>query len=489
MATLRNIRDQVSQSTPDTGATASPGDVPVSGRTLEAADDMPPPLPPEIEIAPRTQTERLYDDMADVSLVLDERIQMLDEPTPNSGIDAKVVHSTDLGLVVESDAGLQYLPRQYFKDDVTYRKGASVHVRVSDVDGSLAGLMVDRIERPAPIQPAPILDKPMAELAGAGIKPVSDLAALRLRMERFEPAQLRSQDPAEQASAHDELQGINAAIAAAPPADIKAAAELFAARLAAALQPATRQVAADNEQAAPTQQHADTSGGSGMGGFNLTGKNLLLGGIASWAALAAGGGVGLAALAGGTFALGGGSAAMDAFKQARESLGQQMERRRLSSTDVLAKQVNSIAADIDRETAWLRGHGLEGIERAMKAQGATLGEVVRGMERGGPLEHLGLQFKGLMADPEFAARYGELDSKLDAFGIKAQRYAKAAHAANKDPEPLMDALTERVAKAVDGLPTEKGGRFGLVSEKISEIVDRIKAVVQQLMGRLAPGRG
>ena len=484
MANLRNIRDQVSPSTPNTGGDASPGDAPVFGRNLDDADDMPPPLPPEIEIAPRSETERLYDDMADASLVLDERIQMVDKP---ASLDGKVVHTTELGLVVKGEAGLQYVPRQYFQDAVAFRDGASVHVRVADIDGALAASIVDRIERPAATQSAAA-----SGIAGASVvKPVSDLAALRLRMEGFDPNELRSPDPAVSAAAQNELQGINAAIAAAPPADIKAAAELFAQRLAIVLQPAASQSAEQSEHApaAATQQHAGMGGGGGLGGFNLTGRNLLMGGIASWAALAAGGGVGLAALAGGTVAFGGGSAAVEAFKQARESWGQQIERRRLSSTDVLAKQVNSIAADIERETAWLRSHGLEGIERAMKAQGATLGEVVRGMERGGPLEHLGLQFKGLMADPEFAARYGELDRKLDAFGTKAQRYVKAAHAANQDPEPLMDALSERVAKAVDSVPTEKDGRFGLVSEKISEIVDRIKAVVQQLVGRLAPGRG
>ena len=468
VSTLRNIRDLASKSTPSSAAAASPGDAAEDGRNHDAADDIAPPLPPELPVVPRSQADRLFDDMASAGRLLNKDVQMVDGPM---AIEGSVAMGTPLGVVLRNDAGLYYVPRQYFEDVSALRPGASVvQVNVAANDtGSLTASVVDRIEKHA--KPREVAEPVSAE-------------ALRSRMEKFDPALLQSNDPAQRAAAKQELRAINEAMGSVNRADIETAARNFGQRLAAAVR--TNQNSPESPTN-PTQQHLASGGGGG--GFNLQGKNLLLGGLAGWGVLSAGGGLGLAAIAGGTLAMGGGSAALNAFKQARERLGEEIDRRRLSSTDVLAKQVNSIAADIERETAWLRGHGLESIERAMKAQGATLGEVARNMDRGGPLEHLGLQFKGLMADPAFAARYAALDSHLDRFGAKAERYVKAAQAAQQDPDPLIDALAERVAKAVDGVPSEKDGRFGLVSEKISEIVDRIKAVVQQLVGRLVPGRG
>lgn len=195
-----------------------------------------------------------------------------------------------------------------------------------------------------------------------------------------------------------------------------------------------------------------------------------------------------------TFLATGGSLAMEALRKSAKLAndgGHALAKTvRQSSFDIIGKQVNSLHADIVREAQWLRAHGLDGVIDEMKASGLSLRETVAGMDRGGPLEKVGLQFKGLMVDPEFRERYDMLQEKLDRFPGKAAQYVKGGAALGHDVEADTERLFDGLDKAVEGMPSQKkDGGFELMQDRLREMAEKIRELIHNLLGRLVPGKG
>ena len=189
----------------------------------------------------------------------------------------------------------------------------------------------------------------------------------------------------------------------------------------------------------------------------------------------------------------GGSLAMQALRKSAATgaaAGHRVaDAVRKSSFDIIGQQVNSLHADIVREAQWLRAHGMDGVVDEMKASGKPLSEAVAGLERGGPLEQVGLRFKGLMTDPEFKQRYEGLQGKLGKFGDKLRQYVKGGVALGHDMEGPAEEMVGGVTDATEGFPLQKkGGGFGLMSERMHEIIEKIREMIHNLMRRLAPGK-
>lgn len=198
-----------------------------------------------------------------------------------------------------------------------------------------------------------------------------------------------------------------------------------------------------------------------------------------------------------TFLAAGGSLAMEALRRSVAlansgvAAGQRVAHSmRQNSFDIIGRQVNSLHADIEREAQWLRSHGLEGVVDEMKASGHTLRDAVAGMERGGPLEKVGLQFKGLMVDPQFREHYEGLQQKLNRFDSKLTQYVQGGAVLGRDVDGDAAKLLDSLHTATEGFPTQKkDGSFALLSDRLREIAERIREVINDLFKRLAPGKG
>lgn len=451
MATLHTLRSKSPSVAPGAGAQE-----PAPGRNFDDAD-MPPPLPDDSEIvaeqAPSTppsepeaaiiepvgtgsdggkrqgvsseQAARIYADFEEMTL-RDEVDAPMDLVDRPQGFSGQVVVVSDVGVAVRNGDAISYVPLHLFGEPAPkFAAGQPVSLVLEDRDGRLQARALDRIGAAPPQQ------------------------------ERSKPK------PAAQASAG----------AASPEQDAEVA----------------RQLAENLNRSRPGP--APQRGASGPGSVldNPLVQRAALGSMAAGAVLAVGAGA-MPALAAGVLAAGGGSLALSSLKRASDGVQQVVSAGRAKASDVLAKQVNSLAADIERDTSWLRAHGMESIVTQMKDTGRSMREVLPQMQRGGPLESLGFQMKGMLADPEFAQRYAALESNLSRFGLKADRYAKTMVALGRDPEAFLEGQTERVGKAVEGMPVEKNGAFSALSDKVAEISESIKAVINKIMGRLSPGR-
>lgn len=466
MATLHNLRSKSPPVAPEVGAPPS-----ASGRNFDDAD-MPPALPEDstggMSDAAEPQSEpsagagmssasagRIYNDfetMRDWSETAPgyshAPMEMADRPQGISGVVAKV---SDTGVAVLDRSGdaLTYVPLVMFGEPPpAFQVGHQVSLVLEERDGVLQAVELDRI---GPVAPVAAPDVATQRVAGRDVadaestKEDEGLSSASSR-HRQTPSMGSNQDTAELA----------------------------------------RQVAENLRQ-----QGFGGGGGGGGAGSLLDDPRIqktAIGTLAASAVLATGIGGIVPALAAGVLAAGGGSVALEGLKRASAGVQQAVEARRVRVSDTLAKNVNSLAADIERDTNWLRAHGMESVVTQMKDTGRSLREVLPELQRGGALEHLGFQMKGMLADPEFAQRYEALEANLDRFGIKADRYAKTMIAAGRDPEAFLEAASEHVSKSVEGLPIEKDGKFSALSDKVAEMVESIKAVISKMMGRLTPGR-
>ncbi|KAF1702938.1 hypothetical protein CSC66_09185 [Pseudoxanthomonas kaohsiungensis] len=177
------------------------------------------------------------------------------------------------------------------------------------------------------------------------------------------------------------------------------------------------------------------------------------------------------------------------FKAGMQAAGGAMDRRRKTAFDVLGGQVKSVAADIESDAQWLRAHGLEQVVTEMKASGLAPSEAVGQMHRGGKLERLGLELKGLMAEPDVIERMERLSSNVSKFGVKAERYAKAGPAADRDSNELLGPQLEKLEGALEGLPAvDAEGNFSLMSKKLSDVAEKIRELVERMVNKIMPGR-
>ena len=446
MATLHTLRSKTPPVAPGAGT-----EEPAPGRNFDDAD-MPPPLPedslsesavaaevPEPPVATADSAQptpegvshdlagRIYADFEAMTLreEVDAPMDLVDRP---QGFSGRVVAASDVGVAVRNGEAISYVPLHLFGEPAPkFEAGQPVSLVLEDRDGKLQARALDRIGATVP-PPAAERSKP---------KPTAPTAA------------------------------------APSPEQVAEAARQLAENL-------------HGSRPGPTPPQ---SGAAGPGSLldNPLVQRAAFGSMAAGAVLAVGAGA-MPALAAGVLAAGGGSLALAGIKRANDSVQHVVEAGRIKVSDVLAKQVNSLAADIERDTNWLRAHGMESIVTQMKDTGQSLREVLPQMQRGGPLENLGLQMKGMLAEPEFAQRYAALEANLTRFGLKADRYAKTMVALGRDPEAFLEGQTERVGKAVEGMPVEKDGKFSALTEKVAEIAESIKAVINKIMGRMSPGR-
>lgn len=196
------------------------------------------------------------------------------------------------------------------------------------------------------------------------------------------------------------------------------------------------------------------------------------------------------ALSPATLIASGGNLVLSALRKAHSGIKQGVQHHRISSFDVIGRQVKTLSADIEREAQWLRAHGMDGLVSEMKATGRPLQEVVKDMERGGPLERLGFHYSGLMQDPAFKDRFDALQDSMARLDLKAGHYAKAGIALDRDVGGDIDAICDRAHRAVDGFPVAKAnGKFDLLGDRLREIVEKVQEMLRNLFNRLVPGRG
>jgi hypothetical protein len=108
------------------------------------------------------------------------------------------------------------------------------------------------------------------------------------------------------------------------------------------------------------------------------------------------------------------------------------------------------------------------------------------MKPGGPYEKFGRRFSSLMEDADFASNYANLQRHMDEFGDLASRYAKAGIDLNLDYSDAVDRNLSKISAATEGFPGTKDGAFKHLQEMAQQIGERIKRLVDRLMGRLAP---
>lgn len=185
----------------------------------------------------------------------------------------------------------------------------------------------------------------------------------------------------------------------------------------------------------------------------------------------------------------GGGAMMDGLRKAHSVANDAIGRRRQSAYDVVARQVKSVAADIEADAQWLRAHGMEQVVSELKASGLQPSEAVAAMERGGKLERLGFQAKGVLSEPDVMDRMSQMNDKLKQLSEKGQRLVKAAQVADRDAEQVIEPAMKQVQDALEGMPeVGKDGKFKLLSEKVQEISDKIREILERIISKIVPGR-
>ncbi|WP_143565983.1 hypothetical protein [Stenotrophomonas maltophilia] len=187
-----------------------------------------------------------------------------------------------------------------------------------------------------------------------------------------------------------------------------------------------------------------------------------------------------------TFARASASGLRSGTKAASEAVTKALAKRRFSAFEVVGRQMNSLASEIDSDARWLKANGMGGIAQAILASGLPLKEALAELERGGRLEDLGLRAKGLLREADVQQRMQGLDEKITRFGKCAARFTKAAEAAGMDREAAesLQPAVEKVGQSVQGIPSlEKDGKLSLVSEKFGEIADKIHALIESLMSK------
>lgn len=185
----------------------------------------------------------------------------------------------------------------------------------------------------------------------------------------------------------------------------------------------------------------------------------------------------------------GGSAMLDGLRKAHSVANDALGRRRQTAYDVLARQVKSVASDIEADAQWLRAHGLEQVVDEIKASGMTPSDAVAEMERGGKLERLGFQAKGVLGEPDVMDRMSSMNDKLKTLSEKSQRLVKAGQVADRDAEQVVEPAMKQVQDALEGMPeVGKDGKFKVLNDKVQEIVDKLRELIERVMNKILPGR-
>lgn len=162
------------------------------------------------------------------------------------------------------------------------------------------------------------------------------------------------------------------------------------------------------------------------------------------------------------------------------------QKRAVNGHQVMERQLNDHAARIDGLTGRLRQSGMTEFIAELKATGRPANEIFDGMKPGGPYEKFGRRFSSLMEDADFASNYANLQRHMDEFGDLASRYAKAGIDLNLDYSDAVDRNLSKISAATEGFPGMKDGAFKHLQEIAQQIGERIKRLVDRLMGRLAP---
>lgn len=162
------------------------------------------------------------------------------------------------------------------------------------------------------------------------------------------------------------------------------------------------------------------------------------------------------------------------------------QKRAINGHHVMERQLHDHAARIDGLTNRLRQSGMGDFIADLKATGRSANEIFDGMKPGGPYENFGRRFSSLMEDVDFASNYANLQRHMDEFGDLAARYAKAGIDLNLDYSDAIDRNLSKISAATEGFPGMKDGAFKHLQEMAQQIGERIKRLVDRIMGRLAP---
>ena len=162
------------------------------------------------------------------------------------------------------------------------------------------------------------------------------------------------------------------------------------------------------------------------------------------------------------------------------------QKRAVNGHQIMERQLNDHATRIDGLTNRLRQSGMGEFIAELKATGRPANEIFDGMKPGGPYEKFGRRFSSLMDDAEFASTYANVQRHMDEFGDLASRYAKAGIDLNLDYSDAVDRNLSKISAATEGFPGMKDGAFKHLQEMAQQIGERIKRLVDRLMGRLAP---
>ncbi|MBG6717496.1 hypothetical protein [Ectopseudomonas hydrolytica] len=162
------------------------------------------------------------------------------------------------------------------------------------------------------------------------------------------------------------------------------------------------------------------------------------------------------------------------------------QKRAVNGHQIMERQLNEHATRIDGLTSRLRQSGMAEFITELKATGRPANEIFDGMKPGGPYERFGRRFSSLMEDADFASAYAKLQRHMDDFGDLASRYAKAGVDLNLDYSDAVDRNLSKISAATEGFPGMKDGAFKHLQEMAQQIGERIKRLVDRLMGRLAP---
>lgn len=186
------------------------------------------------------------------------------------------------------------------------------------------------------------------------------------------------------------------------------------------------------------------------------------------------------------FAAAAGSMVLGAIKAAGDQKRSFFEKKAVNGHLVMSRQLDMHAKQVEGLAESLRADGMGDFIKEIRGSGRSASEVFDGMKPGGAFAKYGEKFDSMMANPAFAAKYMKMQDSVEEFGHLASRYAKAGVDLNLDYAEAIDRNLSKISAATEGFPGKKDGVFKHLQEMAQQIGERIKRLVDGLIGRLAP---
>jgi len=182
-----------------------------------------------------------------------------------------------------------------------------------------------------------------------------------------------------------------------------------------------------------------------------------------------------------------GSLALNSLKAAGQHAKSYYAKSKINGHVILGQQLDSKASEIGALASSLRKAGMGQLIDDMRLTGRPVREILSSMQDGGMHKSFLDRFDALMLKPGFAADYAKLQAAVGDFGAKAARYAKSGVELDMDFSTVIDRNLEKISAFTEGFISKKDGAIEHLQEIAREIGERIAAMVNAMMGRLAPG--